>query len=45
MLPALAELPAEGLREFLAGLGVATHAPDGRRVFVGGATSLTRGLR
>jgi predicted Rossmann fold flavoprotein len=33
MAPALNRLDATGLREFLMQLGVATHAPDGRRVF------------
>jgi predicted Rossmann fold flavoprotein len=33
MAPALTRLDATGLREFLAELGVATHAPDGQRVF------------
>ena len=33
MLPSLAGLDHHGLRRFLADLGVATHAPDGFRVF------------
>jgi len=33
MQPALRALDAGGLRTFLADLGVATHVPDGRRVF------------
>jgi len=33
MLPSLEELGSAALRDFLAELGVPTHAPDGRRVF------------
>lgn len=33
MAPALARLDSAALRAFLHGLGVETHAPDGRRVF------------
>jgi hypothetical protein len=33
MLPALAALDSRGLRQFLEGLGVPTHAPDGLHVY------------